>query len=136
MKRPRSAFTLIEVLAISAVIAVLAGLLIHTIRKVEAAAHQTTCTNNLKMLLESWKKGERPAALEESSTGVTYRAMDYRARWRLLDYHIEDCRRESNGLRFSVRLRLCDPQDRTVAKQATYWMSSGPDISVARPMLP
>jgi hypothetical protein len=136
MKRHHSAFALIELLALTGIFALLAGLLVHTIRKVEAAANQTTCTNNLKMVLESWKKGERPTALQESSAGVMVRDMDWETCWRLLDYRIDGCRREGASLCFSVKLRLCDQQQRTVAKWATYQVDAGPGISVARSKLP
>src|SRR5262249_28022525 len=136
MKPRRCGFTVLEVLAVSGIVAVLAGLLAHTVRKMEAAADQTNCTNNLKLVLESWKRGEQPTALLESSSGITVRDTDWEGSKRLLDYRIQDCRREGAGLRFSVQLRLRDESRRAIAKQATYWVFSNPDVRVAREPLP
>jgi prepilin-type N-terminal cleavage/methylation domain-containing protein len=48
--KPRSAFTLLELLVVIAIIAILAALLLPVLSKAKARAHRTTCLNNLKQI--------------------------------------------------------------------------------------
>src|SRR4051812_27368880 len=52
--RQSSAFTLVELLVVLAVIAILAGLLLPTLSKSKARGDNAVCMNNLKQLQVAW----------------------------------------------------------------------------------
>jgi Tfp pilus assembly protein PilV len=132
MKRHHSGFTLIEVLSISAIFTVLTSMLLHTVQKVETAASRTTSTNHLKIALETWKQGKVPSTLRDGSPAISVRDADWEGRFRLTSYQIESSSAEGDQLRCSVQLSLRTQHGRTLRKRATYLVSPGPQIMVAR----
>jgi prepilin-type N-terminal cleavage/methylation domain-containing protein len=129
-------FTLIEVLCISAILAFLASLLLHTIQKVDDAADHAAYVKIVKRALESWKKGQRPRTLRESSPAISVLDRDWEARYRLVKYQIGDCTAENECIRCSVRLSLRDPQGRLSTKGVTYRVRTSPGLAVAREEVP
>jgi hypothetical protein len=135
-KNHHSAFTLIEVLSVSAIFLFLTGLLVHTVNKVQVTADQTASLKPLKSALDSWKKGQRPANLAGGPSGVTMQDSDWEASHPLLAYQIGDCTEEGAYLRCSVQLRLRGPHNRPVVKWVTYRVLPGTPTNVTREELP
>jgi hypothetical protein len=135
-KHHHSAFTLVELLVISAIFILLTGLLVRTAHKVQVAADQTTCINSLKIALQNWKKGGTPADLDGNSPAITMRDKDWKAGCSLLDYQIGDCTEQGTSLRCPVRLRLRGPQGQAISKSVTYRVLTGPERIIFREALP
>jgi hypothetical protein len=135
-KNLHTAFTLVEVLTVSAILLFLAGLLVHTVNKVQVAADQATCLKPLRIALDNWTKGQKPKALENVSLGVTMHDSDWEAGYHLLAYQIGDCTEEGAHLRCSVQLRLRGPLGRPISKWVTYRVVPGARTAISREKLP
>jgi hypothetical protein len=95
-------------------------------------ADQTSSINHLKNALNSWKKGQMPAALRRGSSALIVRDRDWEAGLRLLDYQVGECTEEGGCLRCPVRLRLRGLQDRPVYRLVTYRVVTGPEPLISR----
>jgi hypothetical protein len=135
-KNHHSAFTLVEVLSVSAIFLFLTGLLFHTVNKVQLAADQTASLKLLKSALDSWKNGQKPTALGGSPSGAVIQDSEWEAGHRLLAYHIGDCIDEGAYLRCSVQLRLRGPRNRPAVKWVAYRVLPGTPTIVSREKLP
>ncbi len=131
-KQAHSGFTLFEVLTITAIITALMGLLVRTVHKVQVTADQTSSINNLKNALDSWKKGQKPAALQRGSSAILVRDRDWEAGLRLLDYRIGECTEQEGCLRCPVRLRLGGLEGRMTFRWVTYQVAPGPEPLICR----
>jgi hypothetical protein len=131
-KNHHSAFTLVEVLSVSAIFLFLTSLLVHTVNKVQVAADQATSLKPLKSALDSWKKGQKPTALAGGALALTVHDSDWEANHRLVAYQIGDCTEEGVYLRCSVLLRLRGPNNRPVSKWVTYRIMAGTPTIVSR----
>ncbi|AHF93423.1 N-terminal cleavage protein [Opitutaceae bacterium TAV5] len=84
----RSAFTLVELLVVIAVIGILAAILVPTAAKVRKTARSTQCLSNLRqismaaILFANDRKGKLPDGIEPGETGVKWAVI---MRYQLID---------------------------------------------------
>lgn len=92
-----------------------------------------TARNTLRVVLESWKKGERPAALQQRTPPVVVQDMDWETGHQLIDYQIKgpDAAEDANLL-CPVTLTLRSPEGEVLNKDVTYIVGTSPRLTVFR----
>jgi len=87
----------------------------------------------LRTALESWKKGDKPAALQQRSPAITVQDMDWESGARLMSYELKDegTAYDAN-LYCTVQLTLRPAQGPEVKKEVTYIVGTSPVLTVFR----
>ncbi len=92
---------------------------------------------SLKTVLETWKKGEKPAKLASSSPAIVVQDMDWEAGSTLTAYQIEgEGKSDTANLLVPVNVTVRDKKGKETKKTVTYIVSTSPTITVFRDIFP
>lgn len=92
---------------------------------------------SLKVVLDTWKKGDDPKSLMSSATPITAHDFEWDAGAKLLDYEILDQgRNEDANLRVQVKIKLEEQgKKKAVEKKASYVVGTSPSVTVFRDIM-
>ena len=98
-----------------------------------APVDATRARDALKAALDSWKKGDPAGALEKGSPAIYVIDPDWQAGVKLKDYQIVGTGEEKDAhLHCSVKLTLTGPNGQEVRRDATFVVSTAPNVTVSR----
>jgi hypothetical protein len=88
---------------------------------------------SLQTVLESWKNGDQPRALQDRSPKIVVQDVDWEAGRALVDFEIVGAGKfDDANLRCPVALTLKEKSGRKVKKQVRYVVGTSPAITVFR----
>jgi len=89
---------------------------------------------SLSAALESWKKGERPAALQDRSPVITVTDANWESGYKLEKYTVTgDEKNDGTNLHITVDLVTRDNKNRPRQSSVTYTVGTSPVITVSAP---
>jgi hypothetical protein len=87
----------------------------------------------LRTALESWKKGDKVDALQGASPPIYVIDMEWQSAYKLEEYQLtSDGEAKDAHLFCPVKLRLREPGGREVSREATFIISTAPNLTVSR----
>lgn len=87
----------------------------------------------LTKVLDSWKEGDEPEALQSGRPKITVQDIDWNAGVQLTDYEIlGDGEVTGASLVAQVKLSLRDKSDKESSKTVTYYVTTAPGFTVFR----
>jgi len=100
-----------------------------------APVNVSLAQESLRKVLESWKNGEDLGALRQGSPSITVQDLDWKRGYKLTEYEIiGEGKYDDANLLCPVKLKLLDPQGKTVTREVTYMVGTDPSITVFREM--
>jgi hypothetical protein len=98
-----------------------------------AAVDAERAREALKITLESWKKGDAPAAVERGTPAITAQDLDWLTGAKLVEYQVTGQGKavEAN-LYVPVTLTLRTPKGQEVIKSVSYIVGTSPRVTVFR----
>ncbi len=88
---------------------------------------------SLRIVLDSWKNGEKPEQLQSPPRSITAQDLDWLKGMKLVEYKVlDDATPKGTNLWVSVDLTLTDSSSKTVHKKVRYIVGTNPAVTVFR----
>lgn len=92
---------------------------------------EAVARNSLTTVLDAWKQGQAPAALQQGSPKIIVGDMQWNAGAKLMDYEVlEPSSNDGSNLRVRVALKLEDATGHSSQRQVEYLVGTSPQITV------
>ncbi len=101
-------------------------------RSLAPDSDQGTADRALRTALDAWKSGKSQADLEKEQPSIIMNEDDWRVGKRLLDYTIGEGGLLGRQVRYRVRIKIQDKDEKAVERDAVYIVDTIPRIVIVR----